>query len=372
MSSTLIAPSRSAAQTELPTTSEVKAALPANVWDRRLGRSAAHAALSLVLTLGTGVLAAVFIPLSWAWAPVWILYSVVAGTFACGVWVVAHECGHRAFCNGTRLQDSVGFVLHSALLVPYFSWQRSHAIHHAKTNHLTAGETHVPKADGTPQAARARAAHARLGPTNHGIVSMVARLLFGWPAYLIAGATGGSVRGRTNHFWPYRPFSDALFPARWKPRILASAAGVLATVLVLTAWAVAAGSIWPVVVLYGGPYLVNNMWLVGYTWLQHTNQDIPHYDDDEWSFVRGAFCSVDRPYGRVIDLLHHRIGSTHVAHHLDAKIPHYNAAQATEAIRIAFPDLYRYDPTPIPKALWRISRDCHVVERTDHGWKFTN
>ena len=43
------------------------------------------------------------------------------------------------------IQDGIGFVVHTALLVPYFSWQRSHAVHHARTNHLTQGETHVPR-----------------------------------------------------------------------------------------------------------------------------------------------------------------------------------------------------------------------------------
>ena len=349
----------------------MKAALPPHVWERRLGRSLAHLALSLGLTFGTGLLAAAFIPLTLAWIPVWIAYAIVVGTFACGIWVVAHECGHRAFCNGTRLQDSIGFVLHSMLLVPYFSWQRSHAIHHAKTNHLSEGETHVPKAVGTQQGDRNASTGRRVGTTLHAAGTVVGRLLIGWPAYLLFGATGGSVRGTTNHFWPYKPFSEALFGDRWKKKVLLSAAGVIVMLGVLATWAVAAGSIWPVVALYGGPYLVNNMWLVGYTWLQHTDVDVPHYDADEWSFVRGAFCSIDRPYGRVFDLLHHRIGSTHVAHHLDPKIPHYNAAEATDAIKEAFPDLYVYDPTPVPVALWRVARECHIVAPTDDGWRFT-
>ena len=64
-------------------------------------------------------------------------------------------------------------------------------------------------------------------------------------------------------------------------------------------------------------------------------------------------------------------GSTHVAHHIDARIPHYNAVKATRAIQQHFPDLYRYDPTPIPQALWRIATNCKVVTKTAEGWKFS-
>lgn len=39
-----------------------------------------------------------------------------------GVWVIAHECGHQAFSNSQLINDTVGFVLHSCLCVPYFSW----------------------------------------------------------------------------------------------------------------------------------------------------------------------------------------------------------------------------------------------------------
>lgn len=44
-----------------------------------------------------------------------------------GVWVIAHECGHQAFSKYQWLNDSVGLVLHTALLVPYFSWRITHA-----------------------------------------------------------------------------------------------------------------------------------------------------------------------------------------------------------------------------------------------------
>ena len=193
-------------------------------------------------------------------------------------------------------------------------------------------------------------------------------LAVGWPAYLLWGATGGSSRGVTNHFIPVAPFSEALWPGSWKAKVWRSDLGVLATLGVLVAWGVAAGSALPVLALYVAPLLVTNAWLVGYTWLQHTDRDVPHMEGDAWSFIRGAFHTIDRPYGRVIDFLHHRIGSTHVAHHVESSIPHYHALEATDALKKAFPDLYLYDPTPIHEALWRVARDCVAV--TKRGDKY--
>lgn len=359
-----------AQQSHIPTTAEVKAAIPAECFERKLSKSLPYAAFSVTLTIALAVLAWQFIPLTWQWLPAWIAYAYVNGTVAVGVWVIAHECGHRAFAPTIKVQDAIGYVLHSALLVPYFSWQRSHAIHHGKTNHLTEGETHVPKRIKTRRGARALAARRRLGAKVHGAFTIASRLGIGWPLYLLLGSTGGEDRGVTNHFWPSRPFSQALFPDRWKSKVRWSSVGVLATIGLLVWWAVA-GSVWQVLAIYVGPYFVVNGWLVTYTWLQHTDTDIPHYGDDDWSFVRGAFCSVDRPYGPIADFLHHRIGTTHVAHHLDAKIPHYNAAAATEAIKAAFPHLYRYNPMPIRRALWEVAKNCHVVAPTNDGWQFT-
>ena len=360
----------------VPSKAEIQAALPSNSFDRSLSTALAYTAFSVVATLVPGVLAWLFLPVAWAWAPVWAAYILWTGTMACGVWVIAHECGHDAFCDNKRLQNGVGFVLHSALLVPYYSWQRSHAIHHAKTNHLDEGETHVPKRADTPAGQRALRSRRRLGPIAHATLSIIGRLGFGWPVYLITGTTGGPHRGATNHFWPFAPFSKALFPARWAKRVLASAGGVLTVAALLVTWAVVGGSVAQVGLLYVGPYLVCNGWLVTYTWLHHTSADTPHYEDEEWSYVRGAFCSIDRPYGRFLDLAHHHIGSTHAAHHLFARIPHYRAVAATEALRVTYPELYRFDPTPVPVALWQVAKECVAVTPDENaegdGWRYTD
>jgi len=352
-----------------PTKREVLAVIPEECFERSLIRSSLSLFLSLAMTVGSGALAYAFIPLTWAWLPAWIAYALVAGTAGTGCWVVAHECGHRAFAKYNWLQDAIGYCLHSGLLVPYFSWQRSHAVHHARTNHLDLDETHVPLRDTTPGGEAWLRWQEAFGDEAFAIVVIVLRFLVGWPLYLLTGVTGGPTRGMTNHFWPGWPFSAALFPGEWRRKVWLSDIGVVVMLGLLGWWTYSAGFL-PVLAVYVGPYLVVNVWLVLYTWLQHTDVDVPHFDDEEWTWIKGAFMSVDRPYGGVLDFMHHHIGSTHVAHHIDARIPHYHAVKATRALQENFPDLYRHDPTPIPKALWRVATRCQVVSKGAEGWTF--
>lgn len=71
--------------------------------------------------------------------------SIWMGLFGTGLWIIAHECGHQAFSESKQINNAVGWVLHSILLVPYHSWRISHGRHHAATGHVTRDEVFVPK-----------------------------------------------------------------------------------------------------------------------------------------------------------------------------------------------------------------------------------
>jgi len=93
--------------------------------------------------------------------------------------------------------------------------------------------------------------------------------------------------------------------------------------------------------------------------------------------VKGALHTIDRPYDKMdpfgfVDFLHHKIGSTHVAHHFDSSIPHYKALAATNAIIKNFPEMYLYDPTPIRLALWRVCKGCTAITKRGDRWIWNN
>lgn len=307
------------------------------------------------------------IPLQLGAAPLWLVYAIVTGTVAGGCWVIAHECGHNAFHPNRQLERAVGFLLHSLLLVPYFSWQRSHSVHHANCNHLEGGETHVPPRASSRAGKFLQKLNRSLGSSLFGCLALVNHLLLGWPLYLIFGVAGGEDYGfPTSHLWNGTPFNNgkrALFPASYRGLMLRSNFGLLAMFLVLGLASIHF-SLARVICVYGLPYLVINAWLVSYTWLQHTDLDIPHFSTEQWSWAKGVLLTVDRPYGPLLNLLHHGIGSTHVCHHINPKIPHYNAWRGTALLQQRFPELVRYDPTPIHRALWRVACHCGVVRQS--------
>jgi len=92
----------------------------------------------------------------------------VQGCVFVGLWIIAHECGHRAFSESQTLNNFVGHVLHSFLLVPFHSWRITHGHHHANTNCVEDDAVYIPFNYKTKDAVEA-AAKKHVPVNQHGL-----------------------------------------------------------------------------------------------------------------------------------------------------------------------------------------------------------
>ena len=104
--------------------------------------------------------------------------------------------------------------------------------------------------------------------------------------------------------------------------------------------------------------------------MQHIDTNIHHFSTADWTRTNGALHTIDRLSEPLLNLLDYGIGSTHLCHHINPRIPRYNAWQATALLQLRFPDLVHQDPTPIHLALWRVASLCAVVRQDAVGGGF--
>ncbi|KAK4419496.1 Delta(12)-acyl-lipid-desaturase [Sesamum alatum] len=335
------------------TLGDIKKAIPPHCFERSVSRSFSYVVYDLVIVSILYYIATSYIHLleSPFCYLAWPVYWAVQGCVCTGIWVIAHECGHHAFSDYQWLDDTVGLILHSALLVPYFSWKFSHRRHHSNTGSLERDEVFVPK----PKSKVSWYSKYLNNPLGR-VVTLVVTLTLGWPLYLLFNVSGRPYDRFACHFDPYGP----IYNDRERLQIFISDAGIIAAVSVLYRAAMAKGLAW-LVCVYGVPLLIVNSFLVLITFLQHTHPSLPHYDSSEWDWLRGALATVDRDYG-VLNKVFHNITDTHVAHHLFSTMPHYNAMEATKAIKPILGQYYQFDGTPFFKAMWREAKECLYVE----------
>eukprot|EP00055_Hartaetosiga_balthica_P015714 m.94992 g.94992 ORF g.94992 m.94992 type:complete len:375 (-) comp8935_c0_seq1:5435-6559(-) len=346
------------------TIGDIKRAIPEHCFERNTLKSLSYVFKDCVV-IGLLYYLSTFIdnPNLPSWAPLilWPMYWFFQGAYMTGLWVIAHECGHRAFSPNEEFGDLVGMILHSCLLVPYHPWRISHAKHHARTNHMTEDEVFVPAT---------RSEMGKFTPYDEmpGVVAFVTRmfyiarmLLFGWPAHLFSHATGRKYDRYCNHFFPSSP----LFAPKDRFNVILSDAVLLSVVGTLIYAGQVMGTMW-VLKEYFVPYLWVNLWLVLITHLQHTDVNVPHFSANEWTWLRGALCTVDRDYG-FLNTVHHHIADTHVAHHLFHRLPHYHAQEATKVVRKLIGNYYHVPKVSpglkgILEALWSSQTYCRFVE----------
>ncbi|KAG8873843.1 hypothetical protein FRB97_006412 [Tulasnella sp. 331] len=287
----------------------------------------------------------------------WNVYGFLAGLWGMGLFDIGHDSGHGAFSLYRSVNDTVGFLTHTFIGVPYFSWKITHKHHHANTSHLQNDYPYVPytrsewnlppvneekeNMEGTFVAEDLQhefSEHLEYSPV-FSAVWFAAQLVIGWWAYLFADIKSQrSYPVITNHFTPKAP----LFAAhQWKDVAISNFG--IAIWLGSIIYSIKAFGFLPVLRTYMVPYVWTNHWIIFITWLNHTDPALPHYDGKVFTFARGALCTFDREmmggpslFDKICNYIcmvaTHSVMETHVAHHVCSRIPHYLAWDAKAEI----------------------------------------
>jgi len=285
----------------------------------------------------------------------WSLYGFWAGLFATGIWVIGHECGHQSFSESKSINNTVGWIVHSALGVPFHSWKITHAKHHASTGHMTQDQVFVPhtrsdlglkpldpvrenKLGSRVTEDVKKEMWEALGDSPIGaVLGSASYLLGGWPTYILFNASGQARYPKgTSHF----NTSSPMFAPHHYDQVIISTLGVFLWLAGIS-FSIYKWSFLVVFRTYLVPYLWVNHWLVLITFLQHTDPLLPHYRAPEFTFTRGALATLDRnllgDLGSVMGWIGahatNGISETHILHHVSSKIPHYHAWEASRALK---------------------------------------
>ncbi|ATZ47341.1 hypothetical protein BCIN_02g06310 [Botrytis cinerea B05.10] len=311
----------------------------------------------------------------------WSLYTIMQGFFGTGIWVVAHECNHQAFSPYKTLNDVTGWILHSAVLVPYFSWKIVHKQHHTLHNNLAKDFQFVPKSREGYGLETGKSDHSNWEFTEdtplRTAFDVLAQELCGWPCYLMTNASGSEGYqkradgrgvgkyngwgGGVNHFDTNSP----LFGEKDAYLVHLSTLGLALTISGVSYIGYKFGWI-NILVWYWIPYLWVNHWIVAIAYLHHTDPSLPKYQPEAWTYTRGAAATIDREFGFIGHYFLHDIIETHVLHHTVPTIPHYHAREATEAIKRVMGEHYKSDTKNgalgFLGSLWQNMRWCQWVE----------
>ncbi|CAH0480165.1 unnamed protein product [Peronospora belbahrii] len=339
---------------------ELRAAIPKHCFERSFLTSSYYLMTNLGICTGLFYLASYVDQLGLIAYILWPIYWFFQGSYLTGLWVIAHECGHQAYCSSEMINNTIGLILHSALLVPYHSWRISHRQHHSNTGSCEHDEVFVPS---TRSAISTTWDETLEDSPCYQLYRILYMLIVGWmPGYLFFNATGptkywGKAR---SHFNPY----SAIYSDRERWMIVLSDVSLVLMLSILVVL-VQTFSFYMMLKFYIVPYFIVNAYLVLITFLQHTDTYIPHFRESEWNWLRGAMCTVDRSFGSYLDSVVHHIVDTHVCHHVFSKMPFYHCEEATKAIKPLLGKFYLKDTTSVPLAVWRAYTHCKFVE--DNG-----
>lgn len=289
----------------------------------------------------------------------WVAFWYITGSVMTGLFIIGHECGHGAFSEYKLVNEFVGWATHSYVLTPYQSWKISHANHHKFTNSMDDDEVFVPYKAVEFYQRVWKHIDNRKSPVL-AFLGVIGMLVFGWPLYLTTnlGGPGKYLKGwNNNHFLPH---SSIFHPKDFIPVLIADIG--FFSFLGLLCWLSYQYGILTIFFLYGIPYFICYSHLIIITYLQHTATYLPHWGKGKFTWLHGALSTVDRSWGKILDIMFHHISDTHICHHLFPTLPFYNAQEATKYLKEFLGPYYMSDDTNVLLAFWQNFQDCKYVD----------
>lgn len=203
----------------------------------------------------------------WWYYTVVNVYGFCQGIVWTGLWVIAHDCGHSGFSRWSVLNDSIGFVLHSWLLAPYFSWKSTHRRHHIYANHIEKDLNYVPPLR-NQYAEKLHAAVETLDEVGQDaplvlFLRILLQQTIGWNWYILTNITcpPSAVPKKNMSAWRHShfdPWGALFYPSEW-PAIIMSDLGCLATISILCC----------LYKLFGSFETLFWFYIVPWTWVNH-------------------------------------------------------------------------------------------------------
>ena len=214
-------------------------------------------------------------------------------------WCIGHDAGHGTISKnnkyGAIVNRIVGEITHSVIcLTPFVPWALSHRKHHLNHNHLEKDYSHQWYV---------REERENLHPLIEASFGLrMVFLPFLYFVYLVTGIPDGG-----HVFFYGRMWDDQSI----KEKLDAAISVVISFVTAGTLWYNMGTADFAVVCMV--PWSVMGFWLFMVTYLQHHSEDGKLYTDDTFTFERGAFETVDRDYGEMVNRLsHHMMDGTFI------------------------------------------------------------
>jgi omega-6 fatty acid desaturase (delta-12 desaturase) len=262
-------------------------------------------------------------------APLLGLLWLFDGWAMVGLFVLGHDCGHRAFSKRTWVNKLVGHICMSPLSNALHTWTVTHDHHHAHTQRR--GEevdwaSHLKTQEELDQ----------LTWSSDFIVKLGYALPFGIFFWIITNTVR---RG----FLVERQIGTRRFEME-RTSLRTSNLIMLATILCIYGSLFYFGGLWTMLKHYGIPGFIATVTGALIITVQHANRHTLSYTQEGWTPLRGQLVSTfDVRFPRLLETMWCNI-TIHIPHHVAPTIPWYHLRKASRAIQTAYPDYYQSQP----------------------------